>query len=459
MQFDREFFKSAVSEAEFLGKDIPKGVSISADLKEVKDKDIFIALNDNLIKEVIDKDISGIILNKNQKNFINKIDKKKLEKLSIILVPDTLKAVVEFAKKWRSLFQGQVVGITGSVGKTSTKYILSNILSLAQVNFIIPEISLDDQNSEINVSLNILKIKPENKVAIIEMGVSKRGQMTLMADIVMPDTACITSIGHSHMDSLGSILDIASEKKDIFKNFKDSNIGVINGDQAILSNISYKHLVIKFGTKTTNQIQARKIQINKSNIDFIIKIYKDKYKINLDTNHPGRINNSLAAATIAYVLNISSDVIVKAIEMPIKINSKFEKANIKFSKGVLINDCDNASPESMKAALLAFEKFESKGQKIAILGDMYGLGVNSSFWHRQLGRFLRKTPSLNHVILVGKLVESAKMTVPINLSFEYVKDWKEAVVSVKKMLNKEVAILVKGSKNLELNNLVQELTE
>lgn len=467
MQFNKDFFKLAVPQVEFLGQDMPENFSISIDSLSTKSGDIFIILDkDNkdeheLISEVINKNISGIIINQNTKDLLNKIDSKKLSNLFIALVPDTKQAIISLAKKWRELFKGQVIGITGSVGKTSTKQILSNILELAKIPFIASETfqSFSNQNPEIIASFNILKIKPHHQVALIEMGITKRGQMGLMADIVMPTSACITSIGHSHMDTLGSILDIANEKKDIFKNFKESNIGIINGDQPILANISYKHLIIKFGTKTTNQIQARKIQINNLNTSFIIKIYKDRYNINLDTNHPGRITNVLAATSIAQVLEVPSAIIAKAIQMPIKINSIFEQTKIKSQKGILIDDCHNASPESMKAALLAFEKFESKGQKIAILGDMTELGVNSSFWHRQLGRFLRKTPSLNHVILVGDLVESTKNTVPLGLSFEYVKNWKEAVNQIKKRLDKEAVILVKGSKSVGLNNLVQELKE
>ncbi len=468
MQFDKDFFKSALPQAEFLGADISIASDISIDARDAKKGDIFIVLDrDNkdisyILTEIINKDVSGIIINSCEKEKLNKINAKKLSQLSIILVKNTTQALIDLAKKWRSLFKNHVVGITGSVGKTSTKQILSNILTLANIPFIASypvQSFIDNQNPEIGVSFSILQIKEHHKVSLIEMGVNKRGQMALMADIVMPTTACISSIGHSHMDSLGSIFDIASEKKDIFKNFKEDNIGVINGDQLILSNISYKHLVIKFGTKTTNQIQARKVQINNSNTNFIIKLYKDRYKINLDTNHSGRITNVLVAASVAYVLNIPSDIIVKAIQTPINISSIFEQAKIKASKGILIDDCHNASPESMKAALLAFEKFESKGQKIAVLGDMTELGVNSSFWHRQLGRFLRKAPSLNHVILVGDLVESAKTTVPLGLSFEYVKDWQEAVSKVKERLDKEAVILVKGSRTLGLNNLVQELKE
>ena len=113
----------------------------------------------------------------------------------------------------------------------------------------------------------------------------------------------------------------------------------------------------------------------------------------------------------------------------------------------------------LKAALLAFEKVESKGQKIAVLGDMLELGVNSPFWHRQVGRFLRKVPSLHHVILVGEMVKWTKITIPVGLSFEHVSDWKSASDCLKKRLDREAVILVKGSSGMNLGGIVNELTD
>ena len=135
----------------------------------------------------------------------------------------------------------------------------------------------------------MLQMKPEHQVAIFEMGVSKRGEMARMAALVKPTTAIITAIGHSHMEGLGSLTDIAAEKREIFKYFKESNIGIINGDMPILANISYNHPIVKFGCKTTNQVQARKIQSNNTHTHFILKLYKDRFKIILDTNHSGRV--------------------------------------------------------------------------------------------------------------------------------------------------------------------------
>ncbi len=112
----------------------------------------------------------------------------------------------------------------------------------------------------------------------------------------------------------------------------------------------------------------------------------------------------------------------------------------------------------MKASLLAFQKINTKAQKVAILGDMLELGVNSPFWHRQLGRFLRKVPSLNHLILVGDMVKWTYKTVPVGIKVEFVANWQEAAQKLDPLLEQESVVLVKGSRGIALDNLVQKFT-
>ena len=129
------------------------------------------------------------------------------------------------------------------------------------------------------------------------------------------------------------------------------------------------------------------------------------------------------------------------------------------ARGVLIDDCYNANPESMNAALLAFQHIETKSQKIAVLGDMLELRVNSPFCHRQLGRFLRKVPSLNHVILVGSMVQWTKRAAPVNVGLEIVPTWQEAIDRLERQLtHKDSVVLVKASNGVGLNNLVKKFT-
>lgn len=462
MRFNQQFISSVVPEARFLGTQNQEFSSISIDSRDTKKGELFVALQGNsvdghdFIAEAIKNGAIGVMIDENKEAVLKKLDQKALKDLFVIIVPHTKEALIALAQGWRSHFDIPVIGITGSLGKTTTKEMIANILRLHGMKFIA---SHGNQNTSLGVALNILRLRPEHKAAVLEMGVSKRGEMARMADLARPTIGIITSIGHSHMEGLGSLADIANEKRDIFKNFKEDNIGIINGDQIILSQIAYRHPILRFGSKTTNQIQARKIQSNNTTTTFVLKLYKEKHNVVLDTSHSGRVMNALAAAAVGYLINVPAQTIIQGLQEPLIIEGRFESTPLKADKGILINDAYNASPESMKAALLAFEKVESKGQKIAVLGDMLELGVNSPFWHRQLGRFLRKVPSLDHVILVGDLVKATTATVPVGISYEHVSTWKEAAECLKKRLDQEAAILVKGSNSLKLDNLVGELTE
>ncbi|MDR3550010.1 MAG: UDP-N-acetylmuramoyl-tripeptide--D-alanyl-D-alanine ligase [Candidatus Babeliales bacterium] len=462
MRFDEQFIKDTIVDVQFLGKTFPEDVRFSVDTRSMQEGDIFIAVQGAKIdghtymQDAINKGAAGLVVAHSDQEILKKIDAKKLASMLVMVVPNPLEALIQLAIAWRSKFTCPVIAITGSVGKTSTKEMLSNILTLNGNTFLS---SQGNQNTKIGVSLNTLRLRPEHQMAIFEVGINKRGEMAEIARILRPTTAIITSIGHCHMEGLGSLSDIALEKRDVFKYFTEQSIGIVNGDQPVIAQVSYNHPVIKFGAKTTNQIQARKIRVGSSSVSCVMKIYKEKHIVVLPKPHTGIVFNALAAAGAAHLLGVSNQVIVKAIAQPLDVPGRFEQKDLTSFKGVMINDCYNANPESMKAALLAFQNIETGAQKIAILGDMLELGVNSPFWHRQLGRFLRKVSSLKEVILVGDMVKWTKKTAPVGLTVEMVPTWSAAIEKLQTKLNDESVVLVKGSRGIGLNHLVDAFTE
>lgn len=459
MVFDKSFLNRVLPDAIIVGH-IPEDINFVVDSREATEGDIFVALKGmvvdghDFITQAFERGAAGAIIAESKKDILKK-NKGGVESKLIIIVKDPLQALIKLATEWRAQFSYPVIAITGSVGKTSTKEILAQIMSHAGKKYLV---SYGNQNTKIGVALNMLRMRVDHELAIFEIGISKRGEMAELSYLLKPTSAAITNIGHQHMDGLGSLHDIALEKRDVFKYFTEESIGIINGDQTILANVSYAHPVIKFGSKTTNQIQVRKIKIAASQISFILKIYRKKYSIVLNKPHIGIVFNILTATAAAHWLGVSDDIIIESIQKPFVIGGRFEERAVINNRGILINDCYNANPESMKAALLAFQQIETQSPKIAILGDMLGLGVNSPFWHRQVGRFLRKVPSLNKVILVGNLVSWIKKTAPVGLRVEVVESWQEAAQKIESELQYNPAILVKGSRAVGLENLVSRLT-
>lgn len=462
IRFDEQFIRRVLPECTIIAHEYPQEAHFSVDTRTLQPGDIFIALQGaqidgaTFVADALKKGASGIIIAHNSQHILKTIDASLLQKKWIMAVPDPLDALVRLAMAWRASFTYPVIAITGSVGKTSTKEMLARILTLNGTRYIA---SQGNQNTKIGISLNILRMRPEHEVAIFEVGINKRNEMSQLAYILKPSCAIITGIGHCHMEGLGSLADIALEKRDVFKCFTEQNIGIVNGDFPALAQVSYTHPVIKFGSKTTNQIQARKVRITNSAVTFVMKIYKEKHSVTLLKPHTGVVFNALAATAAAHLLNVPHAVILKSIQQPLEVPGRFEQKKLKAAKGTIINDCYNANPESMKAALLAFQSIETPAQKIAVLGDMLELGVNSPFWHRQLGRFLRKVPSLKQVILVGDLIKWTKKTAPIGLSVEVVPTWTEAVEKLGSKIGEESVILVKGSNGVGLRHLVDAFAE
>jgi len=259
MRFDEHFLRGVLSDITIIKNKFPEDATFSIDSRTLKPGDIFVALpganvdGHDFIDEALRKGAAGIFIAESKRSVLNSLQPGQLSEKLIVVVSDVLDALKKLAAAWRAQFDFPVVAITGSVGKTSTKQLICNILSANGSNFFT---SKGTQNTAIGLALNMLCLRKEHQGSVFEVGISKRGEMAALVDMLKPTTALITCVGHSHMEGLGSLQDIALEKRDVFKGFKEDSIGIINGDQPILAGVGYAHPVIKFGSKTTNQIQA-----------------------------------------------------------------------------------------------------------------------------------------------------------------------------------------------------------
>lgn len=453
MKLDVSFVRTALPYAQIEGVE-PQTLTFAFDSRTVQLGDVFVALQGqrtdghHFIAQVHERGAAGYII---RQDFLTQLPASLRANKLIIAVPDTQQAFIDLAYAWRSACNITIVAITGTVGKTSTKEILGAIVNHAGYAAII---SPGNQNTLLAACANILRIMSHHQVAIFEVGISKRNEMREIVRLLRPTYAAITCIGHQHMDGLGTLHDIAQEKRAIFSCFTQQNIGVVNGDQPLLEDIAYAHPVIKFGLKTNNQIQARKLQINGQTTSLILKIYQEKIPVIIPTNHRGYIMNVLAASALAYLLDIKAAVIAQAIQKQVVIAGRNQQLAIPHNRGLLINDCYNANPESVKEALIALEHTAQGKHAIFVFGDMLGLGAEAPFWHRQIGRFLGKISTLARVILVGNLVEWTKGAAPRTIAIDHVKDWQQAATLLSCYLTPHSVVLVKGSLGMNLGALV-----
>ncbi len=447
-----------------------RDVEVALDSRSINTGDFFIALKGvqvdghDFIAEVLASGACGALIAQDRiVSHLLTYDETLVANKLFIAVADTEAAFLTMARVRRNELTIPVVGVTGSVGKTTTKEMLRVILDEACIPAFV---SFKNYNTVLGVSYNILRIAENAQVAVIEMGINGQGEMQQLTDIVQPSLAVITNIGHAHVGFLGGTLQgVSQEKRVIFSRFTESGVGIINGDQELLTDVHYNHPVAKFGLKTKNQVQARKVHVvldenNQPHTHFVLKWYGEKSPVILKNNHPGGVSNALAAATVAYFLKVPFVAVVSALSSYASFENRFEQKKLKLNKGYLLSDCYNANPENMKAALVAFSQLHARGQKVLVLGEMFELGERQDYWHRQVSRELAKLSDLGMLITVGKRAQLYSKMLSRAVKVHVAEDWQQALDAFNKYVNTEGAlVLVKGGRSLRLENMIKEVVE
>lgn len=456
MKLDRNTITRILPDAICEGAERELTGTWTIDSRTVEADSIFVALpgahadGHHFIADAVARNAACCIVARSQWGSLRNTLLHHFDACMFVVTESPLHALITVARAWRAQFSYPVVGITGSIGKTTTKELLRAILEKADRSAMIAH---GNQNTMVGIALNMLRMRDTHTVAVFEMGISKRGEMAQLTDLVKPTIAIITCIAHSHLEGLGTLADIAAEKRHIFDNMHAHHTGIIFGDQACLA-VAYHIPIIRFGSKMHNQIQARQIRRTTNGIQCIIKIYKERFTIQLDTTNMARVYNVLAAVAVAHCLAIPAATSIAAVTTAQSLPGRF--TTYQTTEHTIIDDSYNACPESMKEALIAFDQLKTSQRKIVVLGEMLELGIHTSFWHRQLGRILRKINSISHVILVGEQCGTwVQKTLPRHLQYEIQNSWATAAESLKERSAEEpLCILVKGSRRIALDKLV-----
>ena len=373
----------------------------------------------------------------------------------IIIVEDVVKALQQIASYKRSLYDIPVIGVTGSVGKTSTKDIIASVLEKkykvlkTQGNY----------NNEIGLPLTILKLKDEEAM-VLEMGMSALGEISLLTNIAKPSTGVITIIGSSHIGELGSRENILKAKLEILEGLDESGSLIINNDNDLLNewnknnNDNHKH--ITYGIENKSMLMAKDIRILEESSEFKIE-YDDKtdtVKVPVGGQH--FIYNSLCAICVGIKYGIELEDIIKGIS-EFKL-TKRRMEIIKNSNNVtIINDSYNASYESMKAALEYVSNIKAN-KKIAVLGDILELGEFSTKMHKNVGNEVVNN-NIDILITVGneaKNIASQAKELGLNNIYSYDNN-EDAINTIKQIANSGDIILVKASNGMHFDEIVEKI--
>jgi len=413
--------------------DITKHVifySVSTDSRNIKDNSIFFALKgDNFdghdyVEDVLKYPNCFAIVNYNFKH-----DSKRL-----IRVDDTLYAYGKLAAKYKSLFNITTIAITGSVGKTTAKEYIFNILS-----DVAPTLkSFANENNLIGLPKTIFKLQPNNEFAIFELGSNNKGEIEELADICNPDIGIITNIGASHLEFFKDEQGVFQEKISLFK--RELKLKIFPGDDERFCEFKG----ITFGRNPSNKYRISEVKSTSE----ITKFKLNEFEHQINTPFTKFVSNAVIAIALASELGISNKQIRNGLNKQLQTSLRMEIR--KSNKKTLLIDCYNANPDSMKAAINFWDKYEPEKPHIAILGDMLELGLLTEKLHKDICEQMKNRKE-KYVISVGNWAQNFNA----DIHFSTVEKLISSGIYTK--FSQNCVILLKASHSISLEKILKRL--
>ena len=371
-----------------------------------------------------------------------------------VRVKSSFQALKDIAKYYRQQLDIPVVGITGSVGKTGTKEAIATVLSM-KYNVLK---TAGNFNNEVGLPLTVLRIRDTHQVAVLEMGISDFGEMHRLAEIAVPDICVMTNIGLCHLENLKTQDGIYKAKSEAFEHLNENGKIVLNGDDPILSQKKDINGIKPYFFGLNNNLDIFADDINNLGLlglEFSLNENGEKYaaKVNLPGVHS--VINSTAAAMVGRLLDLNMDEIVEGIS---RIEAVSGRSNIiNTDDYLMIDDCYNANPVSMKEAidLLTF----ANGRKVAVIGDMFELGDNSDKMHYSIGEYLAQK-DIDVIILAGENsvnIRNALNDKGIEDRISYFKNVDEVNENIEKIIKKGDSILIKASHGMHFEKVIEKI--
>ena len=419
--------------------------SVSTDTRSINSGDLFVALKgenfdgNEYVERAIEKGAVAAI-----------VDRDVNADIALIKVDDTRLALGQLAAYWRKQLDLKVIGLTGSNGKTTVKEMITCILS--EVGKVTS--TAGNFNNDIGLPLTLLKMKPEHEFAVIEMGANHAGEIAYLTDLTKPDVAVLNNAAPAHLEGFGSMQGVAEAKGEIFSGLSEDGVAVINQDDKYVDywlGLCDGYKKINFGLNSEADISA---DVDAENYDgcFILKTPKGDVEINLNVLGFHNLKNALAASAATLALNVGLNDIKAGLEKFSGVKGRlqvYKAAN----DALVIDDTYNANPSSMKAAIDVLST--QKKRTVLVLGDMGELGGDAQSLHGDVGRYA-KEKNINTVMTFGALAKHAAKSFGEN-GFSY-SDKDKLIKDVFLQLGNDVAVLVKGSRSMHMEDVVSALT-
>ena len=427
--------------------------AVSSDSRTIAPGDLFVALqggNFDGSEFVVDAAQSGAVA-----ALVNVASYRGAEPpCPLLLVEDTRLALGCLAAHWREQWDVPLVAVTGSNGKTTVKEMLASILRSAAGSVDAVLATQGNLNNDIGMPLTLLKLRTTHRYAVIEMGMNHPGEIDYLTRLARPDVAIVNNAGSAHLAGLGSVEAVARAKGEIFAGLPENGIAVINADDAhapLWHKLAGPHAVIEFGLERNVAVHAQwQPQGHGAHIE--VSTPRGGFIANLQVPGVHNVRNALAATAAASALHIGMADITAGLEKFSGVAGRLQR-KAALHGAVLIDDSYNANPASLHAALKVLVQASSK--KILVLGDMGELGADAVRLHGEIGAEARRL-GVDELLALGELTTHTVHKFGTGARhFERIED---LLAALDKELGADSTVLVKGSRFMRMERVVQHCT-
>ena len=432
--------------AKVIGTDVVFN-SVGADSRKITQGQLFVALKGenfdghSFAKQAIEQGASAVLVAHESTG------------APALLVKDTLLGLGQLANYWRQKFTIPVAAVTGSNGKTTVKEMLASILRAA-VNSPAEVLATEGNlNNHIGSPMTLLKLRTQHRYAVIEMGMNHSGEISYLTNLAKPTVAVIVNAGSAHIGELGSYEAIAQAKGEIFEGLTEAGIAVINADDVFASmwhGLAAQRKTITFGLKNKADVSATyELQASASKL----KISTPQGVMSVLLPAPGLHNvmNALAATATAIALNAPLEAIKAGLQNYAGVKGRLQHL-AGLNNSLVIDDCYNANPMSMKAAIDVL--MAQSSEKLLVLGDMGELGEDAAALHAEIGAYAKKA-GVHRLFTLGQL--SQEMTKAFGTGSQHYETPQALVIDLLKVMKPGVTVLVKGSRFMAMERVVNEI--
>lgn len=369
-----------------------------------------------------------------------------------IAVEDTLRALHEFATAHRRRSDALVIGVTGSVGKTTTRHLIQSVLSSRCVGIESPH----NFNNHVGVPLSLLAIEPRHEFAVLELAASAAGEIDRLARIVQPEIGVITAIAPAHLKTFGTIETICRAKGELLEALPKTGFAVVNGDDQHARRLAQRAScrVLLVGERVSNDIVARHVEVD----DGLIRFCVGDAEFALPAVGRHHLSAALIGVAIGREIDLSDDEIAEGLANFTAVEGRCQPLFV--GPWIVVDDTYNANPGSMQAACRALRDWQRVNQRILVVGDMLELGDESDTYHRQLGA-TAVVCGVDRLVAVGSqaatIARSAKETGMDAGCLGACGDLDTALALLDCWLEPGDVVFVKGSRGMRMERVIDGL--